>query len=313
LSDRKCLSQKSHWEFVFTKFENDDRINLIGSIWMVASMAAFAVEDAFVKAAAEVLPVGQILIIFGLGGVLLFACIAKLNKDQLFVPDVLSAPMRVRMLFEITGRLFYVLAISLTPLSSTTVILQATPLVVVAGAALVFGEKVGLRRWIAIFGGLIGVVIVVGPGTNSFSMLSVLAVIGLLGFAGRDLASRAAPPTVSTSILGLYGFVSVFVAGVLFSAWGRAAYVWLNVEVSLYLFGAVLVGVAAYACLMKAMRTGEVSAVTPFRYTRLLFGIAFGVLLFGEQLNFQMLIGSGLIVVSGLCILWRNKAVATAD
>jgi drug/metabolite transporter (DMT)-like permease len=295
------------------KFRYDDRVNLIGSIWMVASMAAFAVEDAFIKAAAEVLPVGQILIIFGLGGVLIFACIAKLNKDQLFVPDVLAPPMRVRMLFEIAGRLFYVLAISLTPLSATTVILQATPLVVVAGAALVFGEKVGLRRWIAIFGGLIGVVIVVGPGTNSFSMLSILAVIGLLGFAGRDLASRAAPPTVSTSVLGLYGFVSVFVAGVLFSAWGRAAYVWLNVEVSLYLLGAVLVGVAAYACLMKAMRTGEVSAVTPFRYTRLLFGIAFGVLLFGEQLNFQMLIGSGLIVVSGLCILWRNKAAATAD
>ncbi len=280
---------------------------------MVASMAAFAVEDAFIKASAEVLPVGQILVIFGFGGAFLFACIAMLNKDRLFAPEVLSQPMRVRMLFEIAGRLFYVLAISLTPLSATTVILQATPLVVVVGAAIVFREKVGLRRWIAIFGGLIGVVIVIGPASDGFSMLSVLAVIGLLGFSGRDLASRAAPAKVSTSILGLYGFVSVFVAGALFSAWQRATFVWPNFEVSLYLFGCVLVGVAAYACLMKAMRTGEVSFVTPFRYSRLFFGIALGVFLFGEQLNFRMLIGSALIVASGLFIVWRNKTVTTGN
>ncbi|WP_261342997.1 DMT family transporter [Rosistilla oblonga] len=298
---------------MFTKFGNDDRSNLIGSIWMVISMAAFAVEDTLVKAAAAVLPVGQILIIFGFGGALLFACIAKLNRDQLFTSDAFSPAMRFRMLFETAGRLFYVLAISLTPLSATTVILQATPLVVILGAAIVFNEKVGVRRWIAVFVGLIGVVIVVGPGSDSFSMLSVLAVIGLLGFAGRDLASRAAPITVSTAILGLYGFLSVLVAGVLISAWGRASFVWPNVDASLYLAGSVLVGVAAYASLMKAMRTGEVSAVTPFRYTRLLFGVGLGVLLFGERLSVQMLIGSGLVIVSGLCILWKKKPAVAAS
>jgi drug/metabolite transporter (DMT)-like permease len=296
---------------VFAKYGNDDRSNLIGSIWMVASMAAFAAEDAFVKAAADSIPVGQILIIFGFGGTLVFACIAKLYNDRLFAPDALSSTMRIRMIFEISGRLFYVLAISLTPLSATTVILQATPLVVIAGAALVFCERVGLRRWAAVFGGLIGVIIVVGPGSNSFSVLSILAVVGLLGFAGRDLASRAAPISVSTSVLGLYGFLAVFVAGLLFACWEQAVFVWPTAEVSLYLLGSVLMGVAAYASLMKAMRTGEVSAVTPFRYSRLLFGIALGVLLFGEQLNVQMLIGSGLIVVSGLCIVGRSNSAAS--
>jgi drug/metabolite transporter (DMT)-like permease len=60
---------------------------------------------------------------------------------------------------------------------------------------------------------------------------------------------------------------------------------------------------------MKAMRTGEVSAVTPFRYTRLLFGIALGIILFGEQLSLAMMIGSGLIVASGLFILLRGRQV----
>ncbi|WP_300014983.1 DMT family transporter [uncultured Roseobacter sp.] len=285
----------------------DNRANLIGSIWMIASMAAFTVEDAFVKAASDVLPVGQILIIFGLGGAFLFACLAMHQREPLFTPDVVSRPMRIRVLFEIVGRLFYILAISLTPLSSATVILQATPLVVVAGAALVFGEKVGWRRWAAILIGLVGVVIIVQPGTESFSMLSVLAIVGMIGFAGRDLASRAAPASLSTPILGLYGFLSVVVAGVIFSAWQAQPFVIPTARTSLFLAGAVLAGVAAYSCLMKAMRTGEVSAVTPFRYVRLLFGVGFGVVFFGEQLSFSMLLGSAVIVVSGLFILWRGK------
>lgn len=141
--------------------------------------------------------------------------------------------MRFRVLFEILGRLFNMLAIALTPLSSATVILQATPIVVVAGAALIFHEKVGLRRWAAIFIGLAGVVVIIRPGTDSFSLLSVLAVLGMLGFAGRDLASRAAPASISTSILGLYGFLSVMVAGILFSVWEVAPFVNPDLEISL--------------------------------------------------------------------------------
>jgi len=136
--------------------ETDRRANLIGSFWMVVAMAAFAVEDVFVKAVSATLPVAQILIIFGLSGAFLFACRAILKRERLFSSAVVSAPMRFRVLFEVLGRLFYVLAITLTSLSSATVILQATPIVVVAGAALMFREKVGRRRWAAIFIGLVG-------------------------------------------------------------------------------------------------------------------------------------------------------------
>ena len=68
-----------------------------------------------------------------------------------------------------------------------------------------------------------------------------------------------------------------------------------------------MAGVVAYACLMTAMRTGEVSTVTPFRYTRLIFGITLGVILFGEEISAAMVAGSALTVVSGLFILWQSK------
>ncbi|QIE47011.1 DMT family transporter [Pseudohalocynthiibacter aestuariivivens] len=286
--------------------------DLLGCIWMVAAMAIFAIEDAFIKAAAVTLPIGQILILFGIGGMIAFAGLAGLSRESLFVRDVISRPMRVRAVFEITGRLSYVLAIALTPLSAATVILQATPLVVVAGAAVVFGEKVGWRRWTAILIGLVGVVVILQPGTDSFSVLSIFAIIGMLGFAGRDLASRAAPASLSTMVLGFYGFLAVAVAGALYSVWDRSAFVWMDAPSASYMLGAVLAGVTAYSFLMKAMRTGAVSAVTPFRYTRLLFGIGLGVFWFGEELSVTILAGSGLIVLSGLFILWRGKQIGQA-
>ncbi|WP_412049445.1 DMT family transporter [Hoeflea sp. Naph1] len=287
----------------------DRKADLAGSVWMIAAMAIFSIEDACIKAASEILPIGEVLIIFGLGGALVFAGVALINKEPLFSPDVVSRPMCIRVVFEITGRLFYGLALALIPLSAATVILQATPLVVVAGAAVVFGEKVGWRRWTAIIIGLVGVVIIIQPGTDSFSTLSLLAVLGMFGFAGRDLASRAAPAGLSTTILGLYGFLSIVVAGGLFSLWKAEPFVLPGVGVFPYVLGAVVAGVVAYSCLMKAMRIGEVSAVTPFRYSRLLFGIALGIVLFGEQLSFAMLVGSGLIVLSGLFIFWRGRQV----
>lgn len=304
----RCRDNIGH--FVAPLIATDRRANLIGSLWMVAAMAGFAIEDALIKASHSSLPIGQIMIYFGLGGTCVFAALALIRKEPLFTRDVVSRPMCIRAVFEVFGRLFYVLAITLTPLSSATVILQATPIVVVAGAALVFGEQVGWRRWVAILIGLAGVVVIIQPGAESFSALSILAVLGMLGFAGRDLASRAAPATLGTAVLGFYGFLSIILAGVIYSMWEGTRLQLPDAVTTLILGGAVLAGVLAYSSLMKAMRTGEVSAVTPFRYTRLLFGIGLGVFVFAEQLNAATLLGCGLIVLSGLFILWRGQQKA---
>lgn len=284
----------------------ENRENLVGSLWMVAAMAIFAVEDAMVKAASTRLPVGEVLVLFGLGGALLFACLALARRELLFSSDILSRAMRIRACFEVTARLFYVLALALTPLSATTVILQATPIVVVFGAAIFFHERVGWQRWAAILIGLVGVLIVLRPGAESFSPLSVLALIGMLGFAGRDLASRAAPRSITTSVLGFYGFAAIVVAGIAYALlWERTDFILPDGSTTAFLLVAVLCGALAYSALMKAMRTGVVSVVTPFRYMRLLFGVALGVLVFGEQIDLPTVIGSLIIVLSGIAILKR--------
>ncbi len=288
----------------------DRKNNLVGAGWMVFAMAAFAIEDVYIKAASSVLPVSQVLLLFGLGGAIVFLTAAIVRGEAVFSKAAFSRPMQIRVVFEIVGRLFFVLAISLSSLAAATVILQATPIVVIAGAAFFFGESVGWKRWAAILLGLVGVVVIVNPASSSFSVLSILAVFGMLGFAGRDLASRAAPQSLGTAVLGFYGFLAIVLAGALYRFWDSSNFVMVNTEQGLILAGAVFSGVAAYSCLMKAMRTGEVSAVTPFRYTRLVFGVACGVVLFNEQLSVQTLCGCALIVVSGLFLIDRKSTSA---
>lgn len=273
---------------------------------MTLSMAAFALEDLFVKRTVRALPLSEVLVLCGLGGALVFAGLAWGQGVRLLQPAALSRLMAGRAVFELVGRLFYALAIALTPLSSATAILQATPVLVVLGGSLFFHERVGWRRWAAVAAGLAGVLIVLRPGAGDFSALSLLAVVGMIGFAGRDLASRAVPPVLGTLHLGVFGFLTLALAGALHGLWRPAAWTLPTAEALALLAGAVGVGTLAYAALMKAMRTGDLSTVTPFRYTRLLFGLTVGALVFGERVDAAMVAGCLVIVAAGLLIAWDN-------
>ena len=274
---------------------------------MIASMAAFAIEDAFLKTVTQQLPVGQVLMMFGAGGLCVFAFLARRAGASIFQAQVLTKNMLFRAVFEFFGRLFYVLAIALTPMSSATAILQSAPLFVVLGARIFMREKVDAKTWIAIFLGLFGVLIILRPSAADFSLLSLLALIGTLGFVGRDLFSRTAPSSLTKEVLGFYGFTTMMIAGACYAVWDGKPFVSLQAQQFLMLAAALLAGVFAYTALMTAMRTGSIGAVTPYRYSRLLFGISIGVIVFGEQLDAPMLLGCAIVIGAGLFIGWQNQ------
>ena len=284
--------------------------DLRGSLFMVAAMAGFAVEDMFLKAASRSLPVGQAILVMGLVGTLVFAGFARLAGDPALPRALLSRTMALRSGFEVVGRLFYALAVALTPISTASAILQATPLVVVLGAALIFGEKVGLGRWLIILAGFVGVLIILRPGGAGFSALSLLALIAMAGFAGRDLATRAAPPALSNAQLGVAGFAMLTLSGLIIVVVTadpvRPGLVLPDPTGLALLAGASAFGIAAYAALTQAMRSGQVAVVTPFRYTRLLFALAIGITVFGERPDAATLAGSALIVACGVVLLSRR-------
>lgn len=279
--------------------------NRRGALFMVLSMAAFSAEDAFFKAATQLIPAPSAMMGFGLLGMAIFA-IAALIRGEAPMPRITKG-LAIRSGIEVGGRLFYSLALAFAGLGVTSAILQATPLVVVAGAVWLFGEIVGWRRWVAIALGLCGVLLVLRPTGDALDPAALFAVLGMLGFAGRDLATRAAPLSVTNAQLGVLGMGALAAAGLVVQLVTLAPLALPEPMAALRVAGAAVFGCIAYASLTVAMRSGEVSVVTPFRYTRLVFALILAALLFDETPDGIMLLGSALIVGSGLFTLARSR------
>ena len=285
--------------------------NLRGSALMVLAMLGFAVEDMFVKLLSDTMPVGQILMMLGLSGAVVFAVLTRAQGARVVIPAILSPAVMLRNLGELIAAVCYVTAIALTTLSSASAILQATPLAVTLGAALFMGAQVGWRRWSAILVGFAGVLMIVQPGLDGFQPASLFAVATVIGLAIRDLATRAVPNTVSSMQLSCYAFATMVPTGAAMLAFSGGA-VMPAPTIWALLGGATVFGVMGYYFIVGAMRIGDVATVTPFRYTRLIFTLFLGIVLLGERPGIWTFAGSAVIIASGLYTFVRERRLARA-
>ncbi|WP_299953365.1 DMT family transporter [uncultured Roseobacter sp.] len=283
--------------------------NLRGATFMVVAMLGFAIEDMLIKLMAAALPVGQIIGMLGLGSAALVSVILIVQRQPLFTRAMLTPAIALRALGELIGTMGFVTAIALTPLSSASAILQATPLFVTLGAALFLQEAVGWRRWSAILVGFIGVLMIIRPGMEGFSWLSLFAVQGVIGLGIRDLATRRVPQETSTMQLSFLAFLVLIPAAALLMWINGTSLVPLSPANWVYFTIALLIGIVAYYGIVAAMRVGEVSFVTPFRYSRILFALIIGISVFEERPDVLTLLGAAIIVGSGLYTLWRERNV----
>ena len=283
--------------------------NLRAIALMVLSMAGFAIEDMLIKIIALEMPTGQFLILIGAGGALIFTAMSRRQGQAVLSADFLRPSIIIRNLGEVIGTLGFVTALVLTPLSSASAILQATPLAVTLGAALFLGEAVGWRRWSAILIGFCGVIAVIRPGLDGFEPASLFAVLGVIGLATRDVATRAAPARISSAVLSAHGFAMLVPAGALLLCISGGATAPSALGYGL-LLAALAIGVSAYYALTLAMRLGDVAVVTPFRYVRLVFALAIGVTVFNEQPDAWTLIGAAIIILSGLYTFFRERQLS---
>ncbi|WP_299863656.1 DMT family transporter [uncultured Roseobacter sp.] len=283
--------------------------NLRGAAFMVVAMLGFAIEDMLIKLMAAALPVGQIIGMLGLGSAALVSVILIVQRQPLFTRAMLTPAIALRAFGELIGTMGFVTAIALTPLSSASATLQATPLFVTLGAALFLQEAVGWRRWSAILVGFIGVLMIIRPGMEGFSWLSLFAVQGVIGLGIRDLATRRVPQETSTMQLSFLAFLVLIPAAALLMWINGTSLVPLSPANWIYFTIALLIGIVAYYGIVAAMRIGEVSFVTPFRYSRILFALIIGISVFEERPDFLTLLGAAIIVGSGLYTLWRERNV----
>jgi drug/metabolite transporter (DMT)-like permease len=280
--------------------------NIRGSLLMAAAMAAFTMNDTITKSVSSELNIGQIILVRGLFAMVLIAAFAAWRGALRPMRTLFIRPVGMRVIGEIGGTLTFLSSIAHMPLANAAAIFQALPLVITLGAALVFGEPVGWRRWLAIAVGFVGVLIIVRPGTAGFNEFSLLALSSVAFCTLRDLATRRIPAEIPSLFIALLTTFTVTSGGTLImfplGGWtppsGRAVGM-LAVAAVLLLIG--------YQCIISALRTGEISAVAPFRYTALLWAMLLGYLAFGDQPDRYMLIGAAIIVLSGLYAFYRER------
>ncbi len=281
--------------------------NLRGISLMVASMAFFALEDMFIKFAARDLPTGEIILVSGLFGIPVFAWLAARSGKGIWVRGALHPAVLARAAGEMVGSLAYITAISSVPLPTVSAVLQAMPLAVTLGAALFLGEKVGWRRWTAIAVGFAGVLLVIRPGMDGFQPAALWVLITVLGLALRDLAARAIPAEYNDAQVSAWGLMAVALLGAMMMVYEGQTVMPTGGQ-SLSLVAMVVVGFFGYWAIIGATRTGEVSVVAPFRYSRLVFAIIIGGVVFGEPADALTLTGAALIIGSGLYSFARERA-----
>ena len=280
--------------------------NLKGILFMILAMAGFACEDLFIKMLSENLPISEIIIILGFSGSIIFLIIGLLTKAPIFHQGLLTTPVIIRTLCELFGALFFVLAIALTPLSSASAIIQVMPLLVTIGAAIFFKEKVGWRRWTAVLVGFIGVLLILRPGFGSFLPASIFALLGATFLAGRDLATRAIEVKLPSVTISLYAFLAFGVSGIMLIPFSSEMLVPSSKDI-LFFAGASAFGVIAYYSIVIAARTGEMSVISPFRYSRLVFAMLLSIIVLSERPDILTLLGAAIIVASGVYTFIREN------
>lgn len=275
---------------------------------MMVSMVGFTINDTLVKLASTEMNIGQVMLVRGFFASILIAALAW-RQGALRSPRRLLHPLVIlRSACELGATVFFLIALAHLPLGNISAILQALPLVVTMGAALFLAEPVGWRRWLSIGAGFVGVLIIIRPGFEGFSIYSVAALGSVLCGTVRDFATRAVPPEIPTPLVSVMTAVMVTIAG---AALTQPLGGWTPMngwELGAMIAAAGLL-IVGYQFIILSMRTGDISFIAPFRYTALLWALLLGYLVFGDVPDAAMIVGSAIIVASGVYMLYREQVV----
>jgi drug/metabolite transporter (DMT)-like permease len=282
--------------------------NIKGALLMSVAMASFTINDAMIKLVTDDLTTGQIMFIRGAITSVLILLIAWRFDALRPLKTLLDPWIALRTAGEIGASITYVHALSMIPLPNASAILQALPLAVTMGAALFLGETVGWRRWLAIFVGFAGVMIIIRPGAEGFTAASLLVVGSVITAATRDIATKKIDPSVPSLFISATTAVTITIVGALliepFGGWNPVPLE----DLGQLAFGSVML-FAGYQTIIMAMRTGEISFIAPFRYTSLIWAILLGLFLLGDIPDIWMMSGSAIVVAAGLYAFYRETVI----
>ena len=192
---------------------------------------------------------------------------------------------------------------TLLGLVETHAIIACYPLIVAGLSAPFLGERFGWRRWMAIFTGFIGVIIILRPNSNVITEGSIFAILGAIMFAVYLILTRYVSKydTAITSFfwMGIGGTVTMSLIS--FFIWDdilKEDYLWLLIM--------CVLSAGSHFMMVKTLQVAEASVVQPFSYLQLVFGSIIGVTIFSESIDLMIIVGSVIVIGSGLFTTWRE-------
>ena len=279
--------------------------NQLGIIYMIFSVLSFSIMDITVKLMSGLYPTGQLIFFRGLFGLIpIFFIIPKERFKNLLETNKMKLHM-VRAFGGAAAMTFLYLGLKYLPLADAITLSFAAPIFATIFSIIFLGEIVKVIRWFAITLGLIGVIVVLKPGTTMFTFYSFFPILFCLGFATISIAIKKLSKTEPDYLIALnftfvlitFGLISIFLG------WESIKYKDIFFLVVIGLSGSI-----GNIFLTKSIREADVSLVTPIKYLSLVFAVLAGTFIFHEKLSMLTVIGAFLIIVSSIIIFKREAA-----
>ena len=195
---------------------------------------------------------------------------------------------------------------TLLGLVETHAIIACYPLIVAGLSVPFLGERFGWRRWMAIFTGFIGVIIILRPNTNVITEGSIFAIVGAIMFAVYLILTRY----VSRSDTAITSFFWTGIGGTVTMSL-ISLFIWDDIlkEDYLWLLIMCVLSAGSHFMMVKTLQVAEASVVQPFSYLQLVFGSVIGVTIFSESIDLMIIVGALVVIGSGLFTTWREYKI----
>ncbi len=277
--------------------------NLRGVVLMVLATGTFAVNDALLKLATSQLPPLQTLLMRGVGASFWCLLLVLATGNGRYIASAFSPITALRSVFELLAVLTFIFALANMPIADIKAIGQTAPLLLLAGVALIYREKLGWLRMLLMAFGLGGALLVAQPSGSSTTGYALLGFLSALSVALRDIVGRKVPASLPGPVVAFSTVIIVTIGAtigtVTFEAWTppNLAEIGLTVGAGFFL-------TLGHLFIFLAYRAAPTGTVAPFYYTFTVWAVISGILVFGTMPNtlaiagIVLIIGSGIIIVS---------------
>ena len=279
--------------------------NTKGAFLISLAAACYVMSDIFMKFLSSEISIFQITFLRGLLVTFFLFSYCYISKASFFVKEWKDRlVIAIRSILEVIMTYTFLAALFNMNVANANAILQLIPLMVLLGSFAFLRQSPKTHEWIAVLVGCLGALIIIRPGALDFNFFTIHALVAVLCLAARDLLTVRLNKNIPSNIVAFYSALMLTLASFLLS---KDPMYFGELRNSYFILCTAIFVSIGYIASVAAMRFGDVTFVSPFRYTALLWATAMGFIFFKELPKFTTLLGGSIIILAGIYIFYKSK------